>query len=161
MSLMVNSRLAELGGHAIRLRRHVHIAKPQAPHTKGPHIKVDRPLRRGCTCFVIYIDLSYSALAVIKAPAVYDSVGVMYLMPRFRIPLRGTWLRILDTKKLERRQGKDESYWPVGLSEDTFMCLILKGRQEHPTFPRPLIQELPLRLPFRGKDPKDAPLEEQ
>jgi chromosome transmission fidelity protein 4 len=92
---------------------------------------------------------------------VYDSAGVMYLMPRFRIPLRGTWVRILDTDKLDRRQGKDESYWPVGLSEDIFMCLILKGRQEHPTFPRPLIQELPVRLPFRGKDPKDAPLEEQ
>ena len=91
----------------------------------------------------------------------YDSAGVVYLMPRFRIPLRGTWVRILDTEKLERKQGKDESYWPVGLSEDSFMCLILKGRQEHPTFPRPLIQDLPVRLPFRGKDPKDAPLEEQ
>ncbi|KAH9176634.1 WD40 repeat-like protein [Lactarius sanguifluus] len=95
------------------------------------------------------------------APTVYDSAGVMYLMPRFRIPLRGTWVRILDTEQLERKQGKDESYWPVGLSEDTFMCLILKGRQEHPAFPRPLIQDLPVRLPFRGKDPKDAPLEEQ
>jgi Minichromosome loss protein, Mcl1, middle region len=161
MSLMVNSRLAELDGHAIRLRRYVRIAEPQAPHTKGPHIKMDRPLRRGCTCFVIYINLSHLVLAVIKAPAVYDSAGVMYLMPRFRIPLRGTWLRILDTNKLERRQGKDESYWPVGLGGDTFMCLILKGRQENPTFPRPLIQELPVRLPFRGKDPKDAALEEQ
>lgn len=65
MSLMVNSRLAELDGYAIRLRRHVRVAEPQAPYTKGPHIKVDRPLRRGRTCFVIYIDLSYLALFVI------------------------------------------------------------------------------------------------
>ena len=136
------------------------IAEPQAPHTKGPYVKVDWHLRGGCMYF-IYLVHSYSTLTVIKAPAVYDSAGVVYLMPRFRIPLRGTWLRILDTNKLERKQGKDESYWPVGLSESTFMCLILKGRQEHPTFPRPLIQELPIRLPFRGKDPKDAPLEEQ
>ena len=112
-------------------------------------------------CLDFYMTLFCSSLALVQAPAVYDSAGVMYLMPRFRIPLRGTWLRILDTDKLERRQGKDESYWPVGLREDTFMCLILKGRQEYPTFPRPLIQELPVRLPFRGKDPKDAPLEEQ
>lgn len=82
-------------------------------------------------------------------------------MPRFRIPLSATWMRILDTSKLERRQGKDESYWPVGVVGDNFMCLILKGRQEHPGFPRPLIQELPIRLPFKRNDPKEAPLEEQ
>lgn len=56
----------------------------------------------------------------------YDSAGVMYIMPRYRIPLRATWVRLLDTNKLERKQGKDESYWPVGVTKDTFMCLILK-----------------------------------
>ncbi|KAI8993813.1 hypothetical protein BD414DRAFT_480518 [Trametes punicea] len=94
------------------------------------------------------------------APAIYDSSGVLHIMPRFRIPLSATWVRALDTNKLERREGKHESYWPVGVAGDTFMCLILKGRQEYPGFPRPLIQELPIRLPFKRTDPKEGPLEE-
>ncbi|KAI0727995.1 hypothetical protein C8Q72DRAFT_974843 [Fomitopsis betulina] len=93
-------------------------------------------------------------------PAIYDSAGVLNVMPRFRLPFAATWTRALDTSLLERREGKQESYWPVGVAGETFMCLILKGRQEHPSFPRPLIQELPLKFPFHRKDPKEAPLEE-
>lgn len=47
-------------------------------------------------------------------------------MINFRRPNRAIWARLLDTNTLERKQGKDESYWPVGLSQDTLTCVILK-----------------------------------
>jgi len=52
----------------------------------------------------------------IQAPAIYDSKGLLSILDRFRRPTQGRWIIALDTNVLERKIGKDESYWPVGLS---------------------------------------------
>lgn len=56
----------------------------------------------------------------------YDSNGLLSILDRFRHPSQARWIPILDTTTLTRRRGKDESYWPVGVSGTHFMCIILK-----------------------------------
>ena len=57
---------------------------------------------------------------------------------------------VLDTRQLSRLAGgrKQESYWPVAVTQDRFHCIILKGGDRHPFFPRPLVSEFDFKVPL-------------
>ncbi|KAG2171322.1 hypothetical protein INT43_002944, partial [Umbelopsis isabellina] len=93
-------------------------------------------------------------------PAVYDSKGVLSVLFKQRRPDQATWVPIFDGAKAAKDRGLDEKYWPVGLLRDQLMCLVLKGKIEYPYFPRPIISNIELQIPFLHMDAETTKLEE-
>nr|XP_019008454.1 chromosome transmission fidelity protein 4 [Kwoniella pini CBS 10737]OCF47235.1 chromosome transmission fidelity protein 4 [Kwoniella pini CBS 10737] len=92
-------------------------------------------------------------------PAIYDSAGLLSTLDRYRRPGQARWIPLLDTVSL-RKEGKQEGYWPVGVTSTHFSCIILKGSEKEPWFPRPLIQEVEMHMPLLNMDNQQGKLEE-
>ncbi|CAF9922989.1 MAG: hypothetical protein ALECFALPRED_002281 [Alectoria fallacina] len=92
-------------------------------------------------------------------PCVYDSTGVLLVLQHWRSPGQARWVPVLDTKQLERLASgkKEETYWPVAVAQETFHCIILKGGDQYPYFPKPLLSEFDLKIPCSNPTlPKDS-----
>lgn len=83
-------------------------------------------------------------------PCVFDSTGVLLILQHWRTAGQAKWIPLLDTNHLERLigGGKDESYWPVAVANNKFHCIILKGGEKFPYFPRPLLSEFEFSIPI-------------
>lgn len=62
---------------------------------------------------------------------------------------------MLDTKLLPRLASgrKTESYFPIAVADNKFHCIILKGGDEYPYFPRPLLSEFEFSIPLTSEPP--------
>lgn len=95
-------------------------------------------------------------------PCIYDSTGVLLILQHWRSAGQARWVPMLDTKRLERLASgkKEETYWPVAVTDETFHCIILKGGDQYPYFPKPLLSEfefnIPLSTPPPATDTEDA-----
>jgi chromosome transmission fidelity protein 4 len=88
-------------------------------------------------------------------PFVYDSSGVLLTLLHWRSSGQARWVPMLDTALLDRRLKGDrmESYWPVAVADRRFHCIILKGQDKYPYFPRPILSEFDFQIPLTA--PKD------
>jgi chromosome transmission fidelity protein 4 len=107
----------------------------------------------------------------------YDSSGILSVLDRFRRPGQARWVPLVDTNLLARKEGKVESYWPVGVGGGKFGCVILKvsllemggqniannmqGSEKEPGFPRPIVQELDVSMPLLNMSNQQGKLEER
>ncbi|GFP56492.1 hypothetical protein ACSS6W_006785 [Trichoderma asperelloides] len=85
-------------------------------------------------------------------PCIYDSTGTLLTLLHWRQPSRASWVPLLDTKLLSRLASgrKHETYFPIAVAEDKFHCIILKGGDEYPYFPRPLLSEFDFSIPLHS-----------
>jgi chromosome transmission fidelity protein 4 len=90
-------------------------------------------------------------------PYIYDSDGVLLVLQHWRTPSQAKWVPVLDTRTLERLVSgkKEESYWPVAVANGRFHCIILKGGERYPYFPRPLLSDFEFKIPVTGNAPDD------
>ncbi|KAM0330686.1 hypothetical protein ACHAQA_003638 [Verticillium albo-atrum] len=91
-------------------------------------------------------------------PCIYDSTGTLLTLLHWRRPSRASWIPLLDTKLLPRLASgrKSESYYPIAVADDKFHCIILKGGDQYPYFPRPLLSEFDFSVPLTSTPPKPA-----
>jgi len=95
-------------------------------------------------------------------PCIYDSEGVLLVLQHWRTPGQARWVPLLDTKLLDRLASgrKEETYWPVAVAQDKLHCIILKGGDKYPYFPRPLLSEFDFKIPVGSAEPKPSNDEE-
>lgn len=92
----------------------------------------------------------------LQAPCIYDSTGVLLTLVHWRQPGRAYWAPLLDTKLLPRLASgrKNETYFPIAVADNKFHCIILKGGDRYPYFPRPLLSDFDFSVPLHS--PADA-----
>lgn len=49
---------------------------------------------------------------------------------------------------------RQESYFPIAVADNKFHCIILKGGDQYPYFPRPLLSEFDFSIPLTSAAPK-------
>ncbi|KAK3683837.1 WD40-repeat-containing domain protein [Podospora appendiculata] len=89
-------------------------------------------------------------------PCIYDSTGTLLTLLHWRKPSRASWIPLLDTKLLPRLASgrKNESYFPIAVADNKFHCIILKGGDQYPYFPRPLLSEFDFAIPLTSTQQK-------
>ncbi|KAF9298822.1 hypothetical protein BGZ74_009205 [Mortierella antarctica] len=82
-------------------------------------------------------------------PAFYDDNGVMHVLNYYRRVDQGQWTPILDSSLVvaESETVSTPHYWPVSLTDEAMKCVKCKRNEAEPSFPKPFLTDLPLRMP--------------
>lgn len=112
--------------------------------------------------------LTWAGMNELGAPAIFDSMGMLYTLDRAWRPGQGRWVPVLDTQMVFQTKSADAETkprvrcWPIGITTTHLLALLLPASQLYPqpSGPRPLVQELELSLYMAQRDSTATPLEE-
>lgn len=92
----------------------------------------------------------------LQDPCIYDSTGTLLTLLHWRQPSKASWVPLLDTTLLPRLASgrKHETYYPIAVADNKFHCIILKGGDQYPYFPKPLLSEFDFSVPLTSAPPK-------
>ncbi|KAI7887198.1 WD40 repeat-like protein [Lichtheimia hyalospora FSU 10163] len=93
--------------------------------------------------------------------AMADSTGVVSVLHRQRMMGQSSWVPIFDGQAVAHAHQRTERYWPIGLMRNELMCLVIKGINKAPYFPRPPVDNMGLRMPTTHYDTEIGQLEEK
>ncbi|KAI8636553.1 WD40-repeat-containing domain protein [Parasitella parasitica] len=105
-------------------------------------------------------ELNWIGFSETNQAVTFDSAGVLRLLYHQRRPFQGRWIPVFDGKAYATANGRTEKYWPVGVLRDRLMCVILRGSNAYPFFPRPPVKDIPLRMPLLEQSTEVGDLEE-
>ncbi|KAI9344422.1 WD40-repeat-containing domain protein [Pilaira anomala] len=106
-------------------------------------------------------DLHWVGFTETNQVVTFDSSSVLRVLQDQRRPYQAHWVPVFDGKLHSSQQNKMEKYWPVGVLRDKLMCVILRGNNPYPFFPRPPVRDIPLELPLLDMSTEVGKLEEE
>lgn len=89
-------------------------------------------------------------------PCIFGKDDVLLVLNKWRKPRESRWVPLLDARMgvWQISGGKDTNdvhVWPLGLANNTFSCIFVKGKHIWPGFPLPLPVDMELRIPILVK----------
>lgn len=106
-------------------------------------------------------ELNWVGFSETNQACIYDSASVLRVLQRQRRPDQGCWVPVFDGKAYAKKEQKTEKYWPVGVLRDRLMCVVLRGTNSYPFFPRPPVKDIALQLPLLNMSTEVGVLEEE
>lgn len=94
-------------------------------------------------------------------PCVMDSNGTLTTLLNSRKFGHAKWVPVLGSpsaRSTNEEESVDEvqrKYWPIGVSENKLLCVVLRGQRQYPPIPLPITDEVKLAVPGIGENEGD------